>query len=242
MVSSDNANICSACDTKAEFLHKDATCYSTCPQGYYNDAFLKQCRPCDGTCFSCSGKLFNNCLSCTNLLYLVQSLNICVDNCEQYGLTKSVSISNVCVPFTAKAEILNYDLNVRINPRKFTTIVGRVFNATSISYETQWRLDNTETQNINPGLILPDTPPWNSSDTNLTVSLNPDWFLDGFNYVIYLDIKSKNSGQEVVIPIKFTFLMNLYPTGKNSNINLSIYKYNNLLIKFYRWWSWYLSF
>lgn len=98
LVSSDNTTICSVCDTKAEFLHKDANCYSICPLGFFNDTYLKQCRPCDSTCYTCSAKLVNNCLSCTGLLYLVKSLNICVNNCEQYGLTKSVSISNVCVP------------------------------------------------------------------------------------------------------------------------------------------------
>jgi len=104
-------------------------------------------------------------------------------------------------------------LKVRINPRKFTTIEARVFNATSTTYDTQWRIDRTETENINTGLKLPLTLPWNSSDTNTTVSLLPNWFLDGYDYVIYLDINSNNGGQIVTVPVKFTFQMNRYPKG-----------------------------
>ena len=97
LVSQDSSNICSVCDYKAEFLHYDGICYKECPSGYFNNSYLKQCRPCDTTCFTCNAKLYNNCLSCTGSLYLVESIGKCVDNCEKYGLTKSVSVSNKCV-------------------------------------------------------------------------------------------------------------------------------------------------
>ena len=88
---------CILCPTATPWLHTiDGLCYLTCPQGFFGNTKLNQCRPCHSTCFTCTDSLATTCSSCTGSLFFNSSVKKCVDNCQQYGLTKSISVGNLC--------------------------------------------------------------------------------------------------------------------------------------------------
>ena len=99
MFYSSQADDCIRCPDNLKFLHQnDGLCYNDCPKYFYENTKINECRPCHSTCATCTDKIFNSCVTCEGKYNLVTSLSICVENCEAYGLTKSVTIANTCVP------------------------------------------------------------------------------------------------------------------------------------------------
>ena len=106
-------------------------CYSDCGIGYFADNYFKQCRKCHETCYTCSGKYNNNCLSCTGEYYYIQSRRICVKNCQEYGLVISSEKSNTCKELYSKSYITSpvylnnsYDYNP-LNDDYISKIINR---------------------------------------------------------------------------------------------------------------------
>jgi hypothetical protein len=93
-----NANDdCILCPSSLPFLHQiDGNCYLDCPHPYFGQSLIKECRICHSSCYTCNNIFENNCTSCIGNLYYHKNLSLCVSNCEQYGLTKSISQSNIC--------------------------------------------------------------------------------------------------------------------------------------------------
>jgi hypothetical protein len=159
---------------------------------------------------------YNNCTSCTGNLYFIPALSVCISNCEQYNLTKSLSTPNLCVKFDATAALLNVNTTIPINPNNFTLLVGKVLQSTSANYSTNWRLDFDATvaaNNNSAALVLDPNGPFVSDTTNLTVSLNPSFFQLNMNYVFDLDIISENRGNNVTVTKNWTLIMNKIPRG-----------------------------
>ena len=89
---------CILCPDITNWLFKgDGKCYDICPDKYYKNSLINQCRSCDPTCFSCSSFSSNNCLSCEGFLYFYSKENKCVPDCNVYNLTKSLTQNNTCV-------------------------------------------------------------------------------------------------------------------------------------------------
>lgn len=97
-VSGDNNDNCLKCPSSNKYLTQLDTCVANCGTKYYGDDYLQQCRNCDSSCYTCNGKFYNNCTSCTGSLFLVPSKSICIPNCQDYNLTTWVSVPNMCGP------------------------------------------------------------------------------------------------------------------------------------------------
>lgn len=100
-------NKCLRCNNYNNFLHIiDGKCYNTCPEGYFGYFLVDQCRECDSSCNTCNGFKPSDCTSCSGNLNLVPQNNLCIENCEEYNLVKSINLDNMCSIF--EAEILFY--------------------------------------------------------------------------------------------------------------------------------------
>lgn len=221
--SSDNVNTCLICKNN-QFLNSDGKCYSSCPSLTYGDETLLQCRPCDSTCYTCSGKYYNSCTSCTGNLYLVKSLSVCIESCEEYGLTKSIYEANVCGPFTAKAKIINFNIEEPQNPNTFSKIEAQVYDSSANDFTVRWGFSSNETEIYNENNIYPEYVPSDlvtpfdgslnilNTSTNITyVNTFPDFFDESFVYVFYLYVEKEGINGVVTVPIQFNVTMNDYP-------------------------------
>ena len=93
---------CIACPTTTIFLNPaDGTCVSQCAPTFFGNTMMNECRPCDTTCYQCTGIYATNCTACTGTLYLQPNLNMCIPNCETYGMTNSLTTPNTCTLFDA---------------------------------------------------------------------------------------------------------------------------------------------
>ena len=113
-------------DEEIYLLISDGTCHSDCSPNYFGNDLINQCRPCDSSCYTCNGKEPNQCLSCTGNLYFYDKEKTCIENCEIFSLTKSVSLINV-------NEI------VPIGANNFNYIHAMVIDASSTEYVTLWK-------------------------------------------------------------------------------------------------------
>lgn len=89
-VSYDGSSNCITCKTNKINLHSDGLCYSTCPDGFYNETFIEMCRLCNINCETCNGPRDDQCLTCKNNKYLLKtdpnlSEGKCVDFCDVHG-------------------------------------------------------------------------------------------------------------------------------------------------------------
>ena len=135
MVPRTSNNSCLRCASKKPYLKDDDKCHDDCSPLYFADDYFKQCRKCEETCYTCFGKRYNNCLSCTDPYYYIASLHICVLNCQEYGLVISNKTKNTCDELLTESYIsipvyLNnsYDYNPA-NEDYISKIVNRdIFN------------------------------------------------------------------------------------------------------------------
>lgn len=177
---------------------------------------MNQCRSCHPTCYKCTDRFDNNCIACTGDLYLNPSFKTCVDNCESWGLTKSISEKNLCVEFDATAVLVNVNTITPINTYNFTHLQANVTQATSPTYDTLWEFDFENTKLVNqnkttPQLTLNATGPFTSDLKSLKVNLDPTFFQLGFKYVFILKIIRNNQNSRVEVARNWTLIMNDSP-------------------------------
>ena len=235
---------CITCEDSTPYLNPiDGSCVSECPDFYYENKEINQCRKCYHTCFKCFGNEEKNCLSCTNtteygVLYYYD--NMCVENCEAYGKTASIVYPNMCADFEVQAIITNYDIkNDKINVHKFVYIEAEITGATSNKFSTQWSINEAKTLDLNnndPDLIADfknkGSPFINETQTDCSVGtivksdLVPEYFRTDMVYVITLTAIQKNGNEEVLWPIDFIFTMNKVPFGGGLKIIPEVGLYN----------------
>ena len=243
-IAHSSSDKCLICKTPNKYLKIDDLCYSDCSPNFYNDEYLNQCRQCDDTCYTCSGKYENNCLSCIGSYYLVESKNLCVLNCEAYNLTAQIDIPNLCGPFKAHANITfpiflpdgydydNYETNIIIDVDNFDTLSVLVYNETAKPVTVEWiysvdesRSLNYEERNRNYNGV--DDIPENHSliftsssvDGNIfNFNVDKSYFRHGLKYIFYLKIIKTNDYDQADYHLKYILIMNDYPIVNKLNI------------------------
>ena len=108
--SGGSSSSCLSCDSPNYFYSSNTSCLKECPDGWYPDSNLNACQPCYqnlppstwGSCATCTGPLFNNCLTCSNssywasILYFDPASNTCVNPCP-VGMYANTA-TNYCAP------------------------------------------------------------------------------------------------------------------------------------------------
>ena len=212
----DNCITCA--ETEIYINPVDGTCVSECPIGYYPRDDINECRICDITCYTCTGPLYNECTSCSDVLNYVPDLHICILICQDYGLTSSPKTPNLCVIFDADAELINVKEGIPIDFFTFEYLLGNVTFYTSKNYRTEWHFNATQTrkENNDTSMTFPSETPFNGDITNLNTSIDKNFFDFGKKYAIYLRIISENERQPektVIVDVPFVLTMNSYPVN-----------------------------
>ena len=115
--------------------------------------------PKDGSCVNNC-----NCTSCTGLLCLVPELHICIQACEDYGLTMDPKDSNMCIEFVADAQLLNVIEGVPIDVENFENLEASIsYNSRADKTRIRWEFDANATRYINNDLdmVFPFDSPFN---------------------------------------------------------------------------------
>ena len=220
------------------YLKDDDKCYKDCSPNYFADKYFQQCRRCNYTCYTCFGKYFNNCLSCTGIYYYIESLHICVTNCQQYGLVISSKYNNTCEELVTESHIdvpvlLNntYDYNKEnddyvskiINRDEFYEIHGHLgYNSTVIS--TEWKYNWSATIELNKNYTyintteIPEENPIISDPFNLDIKVDNKYFKWGIIYVFDLELFSSNGNYSTNHTHRYKLIMNDYPLVGDINI------------------------
>ena len=243
---------CLLCSFNKPYLKENDLCYGDCGPKFYNDVYLNQCRKCADICYTCSGKYNNNCTSCTGIFYYIESLHICVPECQEYGLVKSTKIKNTCEELLVESFIsepvylnnsydynpLNKDYSSKIIPRNlFSKIVGHIKYASS-KISTKWIYNWEETLEINKPYRLfkaseipDDNPIINNNLNELSISVKNDYFKDGYKYVFDLQITSTSGSYVLNLIHRYIIMMNNYPDlGPINILPKKGYKTNKFLI------------
>ena len=144
-ISGNTAGKCIICNNAQPFLHVvDGSCNENCPDLFYGNSAINQCRPCHETCLTCDNLYYNSCTSCTGSLYLNKNASTCIPNCESEGYTASLTRPNLCVTFDADASLIEPNDPLQpIDPNVFNKISATVFGATATGYTTKWILNIT---------------------------------------------------------------------------------------------------
>ena len=228
----DSLDNCMTCSENEIYINPvDGTCVSECPIGYYPRDDLNECRICDITCYTCTGPLYNECTSCSDVLNFVSDLNICILICQNYGLTQSPVHPNLCVIFDADAELVNVQEDVPIDVYTFDHLVAEITKYTSKNYVTKWKFDpqRTRKENKNISMIFPSETPFNGDITKLDTSVDKNFFELGLKYAVNLEIISENEREPektVIITVPFLLTMNSYPVNGTLDIIPEIGFYN----------------
>ena len=227
----DIGDTCITCPEETIYINiVDGSCTNTCPIGYYPRDDINQCRACHYTCYTCTGPFYNNCTSCTGLLSLVPDLHICIEACEDYGLTMDPDDHNMCIPFDADAELFNYFEGIPIDIESFEELIAEVTYFTSINYRVIWEFDPNATREVNnlTNMTFDDTP-FNGDITNLETSVDNTFFKLATKYVVNLIIISENinvPGKTINITVPFVLTMNSYPFNGKFTIAPEVGLYN----------------
>jgi hypothetical protein len=109
---------------------------------------------------------------------------MCVKKCEEFNLTASAIINNMCTEFFANASIINYDIREYIDLNTFYRLVGKVTNYTSRGYTVKWSFDREETiKSNNFPVNLPQGSPFiGKLDNEKEVLINNSFFQLNTNY------------------------------------------------------------
>ena len=231
---------CLSCGSLKPYLKDDDECYDNCGTNYFADNYFKQCRLCDETCFTCFGKYYNNCSSCTGEYYYIESKHICVTNCQEYQLVVSNSKPNTCQELFSESYITvpvylnnSYDYNPSnedyktkiINRDTFERIEGHLGQVSTV-VKTKWIYNRTATLEINKlyryydiNDFPEDVYPFDVADeSELSINVTNDYFKYGYKYVFNLEIYSKNGLVSTSHIHKYILIMNDYPIVGGVNI------------------------
>ena len=181
----DISDNCISCPDETPYIYPpNGNCVKDCGVRFYPRDDMFQCRDCHHTCYECWGYESNNCISCTDDLYLVEEFHICIPYCLDYGLVASTIIPNYCVPFEAIVNITNYKEGVPIDINTFDFLIGEVSYISTQYYFITWKFDPEKTRKANPGVTLnfedDQVPFYPNTDENLesyNVSLNRSFSL-----------------------------------------------------------------
>ena len=222
---------CLVCGSMKPYLKDDDNCYLDCSPNYYADDYFKQCRACNYTCYTCFGKYYNNCLSCTGIYYYIESLHICVTNCQEYGLVISNKTNNTCEELITESYItipvylnnsydyneLNEDFVSKIIDRdNFNDILGHLGKVSS-EVETEWIFNWNKTVEKNKDYRyfdiddIPDIDPITSPANELHIDVDNSFFKYGYKYVFDLEIYSRNGNFSTNHTHTYILMMNDYP-------------------------------
>ena len=215
---------CLQCKENNQFLNRwpmefPEMCYNKCPPTLYEDPLINQCRRCHETCYECTNEFYNNCVSCTGVLYFNFKENTCIPNCQTAELTRSLTKPNICVVFDAGAELVNVQEDIPVDVNNFDFIEAKVIQPTSPEYQTYWFFDVEKTNSINEGLGLiddiknEDEHPFTGDRTKLNVTLDKTFFKTEHKYVFTLKIYAENKGLEVPVYVSWILTMNSPPYG-----------------------------
>ena len=245
-----NEEKCLICGSTKPYLKDDDQCYSDCSPYYFADDYFQQCRRCHYTCYTCFAKKHNNCLSCTGIYYYIESLHVCITNCQQYGLIISTKLNNTCAELETESYIsipkyLNnsYDYNPKnedfvskiINRDEFKEIQGHL-GEVSAEVETEWIFNWNKTVEINREYRyfeiddIPDENPITSDPTNLYIKVDNNFFKYGYKYVFDLEIYSRNGNYSTNHTHTYILMMNDYPLVGQINILPSTGYITNLFL------------
>ena len=228
----DIGDKCITCPEETIYINiVDGTCTNTCPVEYYARDDINECRACHYTCYTCTGPFYNNCTSCTGELSLVPQLHICIPSCELYGLTMDPDDHNMCIPFDADAELVNYAEGIPIDIESFEELIAEVTYYTSINYKTWWEFDPNATREINnlTNMTFPFDDPFNGDKSNLDTSIDNRFFELGKKYVVNLIITTESLREpqyNLSITVPFVLTMNSYPFNGKFVIAPEIGLYN----------------
>ena len=235
----DIGDKCITCPEETIYINiVDGSCTNTCPALYYPRDDINECRECHFTCYTCTGPFYNNCTSCTGNYSLVSDLHICTKYCEKYGLTMSPDDHNMCIPFDADAELVNYHENIPIDKETFEELEAAVTFYTSINYRTKWEFDPNATREINnlTNMTFPFDTPFNGDIYNLLTSIDNTFFVLAKKYVVNLIIISNNINfpeYSINITVPFVLTINSYPFNGKFVIapKIGLYNTTTFLIK-----------
>ena len=234
-----DSNNCISCLDESQFLNiNNGECVENCPETFYNNIYINQCRNCYKNCLKCYNEEKNQCISCIDNYYYVKSKKECVEDCSIYGLTMSSIEPFTCIEFEA---IVNLKNEIPIDLRTFQQINAEIIYITSNDYSLKWRFDKEETMKLNNEneyfTFLYDSPFQNDNLINeLNVNIKNDFFEIGKSYVFYLDVISSES-YNIVIPFKFIIPINKSPYGGIFNVipKKGLYTTTNFVIYAYDW-------
>ena len=233
-IPADIGDSCLTCPEETIYINpKDGSCVNNCPVETYARDDINECRDCHITCYTCFGPFYNNCTSCTGLLCLVPELHICIDACEDYGLTMDPKDSNMCIEFVADAQLLNVIEGVPIDVENFENLEASIsYNSRADKTRIRWEFDANATRYINNDLdmVFPFDSPFNGDITSLDTTVDKTFFEFGKKYVVNLVIIVDNGngieGKSVSVTIPFVLTMNSYPFNGNFRISPTIGLYN----------------
>lgn len=103
-------------------------------------------------------------------------------------------------------------------------MVAQVYNATASVYTVSWRFSQVDTLALN-NITFPSASPFVGLVNDYTVSTDPNFFKESFQYVFYLDILNPSPTTYASISVKFVLMMNNYPQSKDKLIDLDGYLY-----------------
>ena len=225
----DVSDNCISCPDETPYIYPPTgDCVLDCGPRFYPRDDMFQCRDCHWTCYTCWSYAINNCLSCIDDRYLVESLHMCVLYCENYGLVASKITPNLCVDFEALPRLVNYQEGVPIDINTFDYLIAEILEINSKNYLTRWSFDPVKTRNANPGRTLKfedDEVPFepNTEDNlgSLNVTLNHSFFELKTDYVFTLEVISYNilnTTKRVSRFFDFVLTMNSYPVDGNIKV------------------------
>ena len=229
---------CLICSSIKPYLKDDDECHKDCGPNYFADEYYQQCRMCHYTCYTCFAKKDNNCLSCTGIYYYIESLHVCVTNCQEYGLVASNKLENTCGELITESYIsipvyLNnsYNYNEKnedfvskiINRDDFFEIQGHL-GGVSTEVETEWIFNWNKTVELNKKYRyfnineIPDENPIITDSKCLYIKVDNDFFKYGYKYVFDLEIFSRKGNFSTNHTHTYIMMMNDYPLVGKLNV------------------------
>ncbi len=214
----DNCIICKDTNKYLNYINPNEYCVNSCGDYKYENDNINQCRKCHETCFKCTSYLYNTCTQCNGIYYFNFLENTCVLTCEEYGLVKSKVQPNTCVYFDIEVNLIEPNNPDSIDLTIFNHLKADLIFETSSTVSTKWYFNYEETNELNNELGFDDIynnydSPFTSDESQLDVSVDPNFFKLSHKYVFELEIKAESNGIIVSDRKKWILLMNSPPTG-----------------------------
>ena len=239
----DTKDTCIRCPDEQIYIHPiDGLCKDACPTGYFKRDDMNQCRPCEETCYKCDWMFEFNCTECIGERYLYEDDHRCVLKCEEYNLTASKLVDNLCTEFYAHARLVNYEEYVPIDLNTFEKLVAEVYNYSSRDYTVEWVFEPEKTKEANNDSLMtfPKSSPFVGNVEKEEVLVDKTFFELGKDYIVTIYVIAHNIlyyDATVSVPISFHLRMNSYPQNGTISIfpNSGMDKITYFVIKCGNW-------